>query len=66
MCQDDYGNVDNSRWRFKTACDQHSADKALHNDGEYSLDTCPGNEAECAVFCLGDISFYLFKMSKYF
>ena len=33
VCQDDYGNVDNSRWGFETACDQHFADKALHNDG---------------------------------
>ncbi len=40
MCQDDYVNVDYSRWRFEKACDQHSADKVLHNHGEYSLNEC--------------------------
>lgn len=37
VCQDDYGNVDNSCWRFETACDQHSADKALCKQGEYCM-----------------------------
>lgn len=53
MCQDDYGIVDNSRWRFEMACDQHSADKALHNDGEFSLSKCPRNEVERAAHCAG-------------
>ena len=37
VCQDDYGNVDNSRWRSETACDQHSGDKTLCNHREYCL-----------------------------
>lgn len=57
MCQDDYCNVDNSRWGFETACDQHSADKALHNDRDYSLDKCYVSEAACAARCSGDRPF---------
>lgn len=56
VCQDDYGNVDNSCWRFETACDQHSADKALRNNWEHSLSKCPGNET---VFCTEDVQAFL-------
>lgn len=51
--QDDYGNVDNSHWGFETACDQHFADKALHNDGEHSLNKLAHSVAECAAHISG-------------
>lgn len=34
---------------FETACDQQCADKVLRNVGEFSLNKCPGSEAECAA-----------------
>lgn len=58
MCQDDYGNVDNSSRGFESACDQHSADKVLHNKREYTLNILyAGNVAGCAAHCSGDFSF---------
>lgn len=49
VCQDDYGNVVNIHWGFESACDQHSADKVLHNNGEHSLNKLAHNVAECAA-----------------